>query len=56
MFETEIHGTCSQVRELKIEVVCVIVHDQSIVNAPCFKNADDEQIEFKSLPASPRYK
>jgi hypothetical protein len=60
VFETRLHGTCEEFRELKhelkIEVICVTQHDLSGEgNLPCFQDENGAPLEFKRIPDNPRY-
>jgi hypothetical protein len=48
VFETVLHGTCEELSELKIEVMCVASHDVSgEENLPCFQDENGAPLEFK---------
>jgi hypothetical protein len=49
VLETQLHGTCARIRELRIEVVCD-VELGVYPNDPCFLNADGELLELKTFP------
>lgn len=56
VFETSLHGSCIKIRELKIEVTCVIEHDrEGEENATCMHDENGSLFEFKKLPEHPRY-
>ncbi|MFZ0744313.1 MAG: hypothetical protein WAM85_07890 [Terracidiphilus sp.] len=60
VFETRLHGTCEELRELKhelkIEVMCVTEHDQyGEGNFRCFQDENGAPLEFKRIPDHPRY-
>ena len=56
VFETVLHGTCEELRELKIEVICVASHDVSGEGSlPCFQDENGAPLEFKRIPDNPRY-
>jgi hypothetical protein len=42
VFKTQLHGTCAEVKELKIEIVCVTVPS---IESPCYNDGDGEQVE-----------
>ena len=51
LFETVLHGTCEQLSELKIEVMCVTKHDRyGEGNDPCFQDENGMPLEFKRIP------
>jgi hypothetical protein len=56
VFETRLHGTCQEFHELKIEVLCVTMHDRyGERNNPCFQDENGAPLEFKGIPDNPRY-
>ena len=56
VFDTRLHGTCEELPELKIEVVCVTMHDRyGEGNNPCFQDENGAPLQFKRIPDNPRY-
>ena len=52
VFETQIHGTCAEVKELKIEVMCVT---DPGAGGPCYADAGEGRVDLDLGPKPARF-
>jgi hypothetical protein len=55
VFESTVHGTCSEIRELKVEILCVTGVDRDTGLYPCFNDGQAHPVDPKPVPSNPKY-
>jgi len=55
VFESTVHGTCAEIRELKVEVLCAVRVDEDNGLYPCFYDGHAYPFDPKPLPSNPKY-